>query len=91
VAGAGVVRGGASTPPHYVGLRTLRHPPTSRSRSVVATHGAVQTRARSFAIDRAGVLLKHSPAVVLCVWEPFIGVMQHADRPVVVVPSPAGS
>ena len=31
-----MVRGGASTPPHCVGLRVLRHPPTSRSRSVVS-------------------------------------------------------
>lgn len=30
------------------------------------------------AIDRAGVLLKSSPAAVLSVWEPFIGVMTRA-------------
>ena len=30
------------------------------------------------AIDRAGVLLKSSPALVLSVWEPFIGVMTRA-------------
>jgi hypothetical protein len=30
------------------------------------------------AIDHAGVLLKGSPAVVLSVWEPFIGVMTRA-------------
>ena len=53
-----------------------------------------------FATDRAGDLMSDESTTVLSVWEPFVDVMartglgvshavlQHAERPVIIVPSP---